>query len=90
LHPNRRTQPVRQMSAIVVVGELSTHTTDLMPERVRPAISTAVCSRAVDDARPVVTSHSATPEDPTGQPVAAAGDAVPRPFVTATRLAWLT
>jgi hypothetical protein len=89
LHPNCRAQPVRRTPAVIVVNELSTHATDLMPQRVRPAIAAAVCSRGVDDARPVLTSDSTTPDDSTGQPAAAAADA-PKPLVPTTRLAWLT
>jgi hypothetical protein len=91
VHQKRRAQPVRRTPAVIVVNELSTHTTDLMSQRVRPAVPAAVCPRGVDDARPVPTSHSTTPEKPTGQPVAAAADdATPKPLVLTTRLAWLT
>jgi hypothetical protein len=90
LHRSCRAQPVRRTPAVIVVNELSSHTTDLMSQRVRPAVSAVVFARGVDDARPVLTSHSTTPEKPTGQPVAAAADAVPKPLVPTTRLAWLT
>jgi hypothetical protein len=89
VHQKRRAQPVRRTPAVVVVNELSTHSTDPMPQRVRPAMSAAVCAPGADDARPVLTSHGTTPDDPTGQPVAAAADA-PKPLVPTTRLAWLT
>jgi hypothetical protein len=90
LHPNRRAQPLRRTPAAVIVNELSTHTSDLKPQRARPAMSAALCTRGVDDARPVVTSHSTTPEDPTGPPVAATADTAPKSLVPTTRLAWLT
>lgn len=90
LHQSCRAQPVRRTPATVVVNELSSRTTDLMPQRVRPAVPAAVCAPGVDDARPVLTSHGTTPDDPTGQPAAAAADAVPKPLVPTTRLAWLT
>jgi hypothetical protein len=90
VHQKRRAQPVRRTPAAIVVNELSSHTTDPMRQRVRPAMSAAVCARGVDDARPVLTSHSTTPDDPTGQPVAAAADSAPKPLVPTTRLAWLT
>jgi hypothetical protein len=90
LHRNRRAQPLRRTPAAVIVNELSTHTSDLKPQRARPAMSAALCTRGVDDARPVVTSHSTTPEDSTGPPVAATADAAPKSLVPTTRLAWLT
>ena len=86
VHQKRRAQPVRRTPAVIVVNELSTHTTDPMPQRVRPAMSAAVCAPRADDPRPVLTSHSTTPEDPPGQPVTAAS----RPLVPTTGPASLT